>query len=118
MESIAMCRAMRHAKRRGENGLTLIELLVALAILGLIATSIAGAFLIGLHVVGNRGDQVSLKGNNDLLAFEQQLGKDIARADCLRANGPPTGPTPPPGFGQQPIPASSSGVGCQSSVYR
>ena len=108
-----MGRATHRARRRGENGLTLIELLVALAILGLIATSIAGAFLVGLHVVGNRGDQVSLKGNNDLLAFEQQLGKDIARADCLRASG-----TPPVGFGQQPIPAYSGGaVGCQSSVY-
>jgi prepilin-type N-terminal cleavage/methylation domain-containing protein len=107
-------RAARRTKRRGENGLTLIELLVALAIMGLIATSIAGAFLIGLHVVGTRGDQVSLKGNNDLLAFEQQLGKDIARADCLRASG-----APPAGFGQQPIPTSSGGtVGCQSSVYR
>jgi hypothetical protein len=84
-----------------------------MVILTVIGASIGGAFAVGFHVLGTGGDQVTLTGSHDLIAFEQQLGADIARAQCLAATG-----TPPSGYGQQPIPRNSSGAnGCQSSVY-
>jgi prepilin-type N-terminal cleavage/methylation domain-containing protein len=95
----------RRRARSGQSGFTLVELLVSVIILALIGVSIAAAFTVGFHVLGNRGDQVALAGSNDVLAFEQQLGRDIARADCLAASGQTT------------IPIYATGVrGCQHSV--
>jgi prepilin-type N-terminal cleavage/methylation domain-containing protein len=117
MEPVVAISADATLSRRshaGERAFTLIELLVSMVILTVIGTSIGGAFAVGFHVLGTHGDQVTLTGNHDLIAFEQQLGADIARAQCLAATG-----TPPPGYGQQPIPRnnSSGATGCQSTVY-
>lgn len=71
--------------RRGERGLTLTELLVVIAILAIIGGSLAGAFGIGLRLLAPTGAQATLTGNADSLAFEQQIGADLARADCLAA---------------------------------
>jgi hypothetical protein len=56
-----------------------------MAILATIAGSLAGAFSIGLRILSPTGAQAELIGNHDLLAFEQQIGADVARADCLRS---------------------------------
>ncbi|MEO8899615.1 MAG: prepilin-type N-terminal cleavage/methylation domain-containing protein [Candidatus Dormibacter sp.] len=72
-------------RRRGEHGLTLTELLVVIAILAVIGGSLAGAFGIGLRLLAPTGAQATLTGNADSLAFEQQIGADIARAHCLAA---------------------------------
>src|SRR3989442_10311735 len=92
--------------RSDQSGFTLVELLVSVIILALIGVSIAAAFTVGFHVLGNRGDQVALAGSNDVLALEQQLGRDIARADCLAASGQTT------------IPRYPSAAGCQKSVNK
>ena len=82
------------ARRRSEFGLTLTELLVSIIILAVIGGSIAGAFSIGLRVLGNGQSQARLAGSHGILSFEQQLGGDIARAVCLSA---PTQPSLPSG---------------------
>jgi prepilin-type N-terminal cleavage/methylation domain-containing protein len=83
----------RRPRRRGERGLTLTELLVVIAILAIIGGSLAGAFGIGLRLLSPTGAQATFTGNADALAFEQQIGADVARADCLAAPGMQAVPT-------------------------
>ncbi len=85
--------AARHARRRGQRGLTLIELLVTLSVLAVIGGSLVGALSVGLRLLGPAGAPARLTGSHDLLAFEQQIGADIARADCLRAPNQSSIPT-------------------------
>ncbi len=75
-------RRLAHGK---EHGFTLVEVLISISLLTLVAASLAGAFGIGIRVLGPTGAQASLRGNNDLMAFEQQIGADVARASCLAA---------------------------------
>jgi prepilin-type N-terminal cleavage/methylation domain-containing protein len=95
--------------RRGQLGLTLTELLVAMAILAAIAGSLAGAFAIGFRILGPTGAQATLTGNHDLLAFEQQIGADVARADCLASPGDPP---------SVPVQTSIPTGGCTNSVLK
>lgn len=74
-------------QHRRQLGLTLIEMLVTIAILATIGGSIAGAFAIGLKILAPGNAQARLTGSHDLLAFERQIGADVARADCLAAPG-------------------------------
>jgi prepilin-type N-terminal cleavage/methylation domain-containing protein len=101
-------RRQRH-RHRGQLGLTLTELLVAIAILAIIGGSLAGAFGIGLRLLGPTGAQAKLTGNADLLAFEQHIGADVARADCLAAPGMQSIPT---GGCQRSVPST-----CAPSQY-
>jgi prepilin-type N-terminal cleavage/methylation domain-containing protein len=78
-------------------GMTLMELLVTMTILATIVGSIAGAFAIGFHVLNPGGAPARLTGNNDLIAFEQQIGADVNRAVCLASAGPPTQTSIPSG---------------------
>lgn len=83
-----------------------------MAILATIAGSLGGALAIGLRTLSPKGAQASLLGNHDLLAFEQQIGADIARADCLAAPGQTTIPfTPPSTPGCTSFPTSTCGSG-------
>ena len=66
---------------------------MTIAVLTVIGGSIAGAFAIGLRVLAPGGAGAYLTGNHDLLAFEQQLGADVARASCLAAPGQTTLPS-------------------------
>jgi prepilin-type N-terminal cleavage/methylation domain-containing protein len=99
-------------RRCGELGLTLTELLVVIAILAIIGGSLAGAFGIGLRLLAPTGAQATLTGNADSLAFEQQIGADVARADCLRA---PNMQAIPTGGCQRSVQNSSSS--CAPSGY-
>jgi prepilin-type N-terminal cleavage/methylation domain-containing protein len=108
-------RARRQA-RRGQLGLTLTELLVAISILAAIAGSIAGAFAIGFRVLGPTGAQATLTGNHDLLAFEQQIGADVARADCLASTGPPVQTSIPSGGCTNSV-SKAGGSTCGSSYF-
>jgi prepilin-type N-terminal cleavage/methylation domain-containing protein len=93
-QSPRLTRVIRvEGRRRGQLGFTLPELLVALAILAIISGSLASAFEIGLRLLGPTGAQATLTGNHDLLSFEQQIGADVARADCLAAPGLTSVPT-------------------------
>jgi prepilin-type N-terminal cleavage/methylation domain-containing protein len=74
----------RHAR---EQGLTLIELSVSLAILAIIAGAIAAAFSVGLRVMAKGGPQDRLAGAHDLASLEQVLGRDGSRAACIKVLG-------------------------------
>lgn len=74
----------RHARERG---LTLIEVIVSLAILAVIAGSIAAAFSVGIRVLARGGPQDRLAGAHDLATLEQVLGRDAARAACIQIQG-------------------------------
>ncbi len=65
--------------------MTLIELLVSLAILAIISGTLATAFYVGFRVLGTTGAQARFVGDNDLMAFEQQIGADVNRAVCLKS---------------------------------
>lgn len=91
------------AGHRRQLGLTLIELLVSIAILATIGGSIAGAFAIGLKILSPGNAAARLTGSHDLLAFEQQIGADVARADCFVAPG------------QTSIPSGGCGASVQKS---
>ena len=90
---VAQVRYPSRSRHRGAAGLTLVELLVALSILAMIGSALGGAFAVGLRALGPGGTQERLAGSHDLLAFEQQIGADVARADCLAAPGQTAIPT-------------------------
>ena len=71
------------SRRRGERGFTLIEVLVSIAILAIIFGSVAAAVQAGVRALGAGGAGARLTGSHDVIALEQQLGADIARADCI-----------------------------------
>jgi prepilin-type N-terminal cleavage/methylation domain-containing protein len=98
----------RRGRLRHQLGMTLIELLVTMTILATITGSIAGAFAIGFHVLNPGAAPAKLTGNNDLIAFEQQIGADINQAVCLASPGPPGSSA------QTPIPTG----GCTNSVQK
>lgn len=85
--------------------MTLMELLVTMSILATIVGSIGGAFAIGFHVLNPANAPAQLIGNNDLIAFEQQIGADVNNAVCLASPGPPV---------QTAIPSG----GCANSVRK
>jgi prepilin-type N-terminal cleavage/methylation domain-containing protein len=72
-------------KRRSEGGMTLIELLVVCSILSIVGTVIMVAFSVGLVAFGRGGVTDRTTAANDLMVFEQRLGKDVARAVCIEA---------------------------------
>ena len=74
-------------RRRHERGFTLIELTVCLAILAVVAGAIAAAFSVGLRALARGGPQDRLAGAHDLAGLEMVLGRDAARASCIRIQG-------------------------------
>ncbi|MBV9101234.1 MAG: prepilin-type N-terminal cleavage/methylation domain-containing protein [Candidatus Dormibacteraeota bacterium] len=80
-------RRPQRPRRRSSAGLTLIELLVSVSILAMIGGALGGAFAAGIHVLAPGGAQSRLAGSHDLLAFEQSISADVARASCIAAPG-------------------------------
>lgn len=80
-------RPTRRVRRGNEAGFTLTEVLVSIAVLALIGGAIAGALAIGIRTLQPGGALARLNGSHDLLIFEQKLGADVARADCLATAG-------------------------------
>lgn len=107
--------AAERRRHRGERGLTLIELIVSIAILAVIGTVVAAAFSVGLKAVSAHGATDRLAGAHDLMALEQQLGQDGARASCIEVGGHVYGRTattcaPSTGYGR--VSACTSAVLC------
>lgn len=90
---------LRRPRHRGQRGLTLPELLVSIVILSIIAGALGEAFNIGLRTLGNAAATSELVGSHDLVALEEFISGDIARASCLAAplqTTVPSGVTPTP----------------------
>ena len=77
-----------HRRHVREGGLTLIEMIVALAIVAVMAGSVGAIFSVGLLTLKPNGTTDRLAGANDFMVLEQQLGRDGGRAACIQL---PTG---------------------------
>jgi prepilin-type N-terminal cleavage/methylation domain-containing protein len=77
-----------------ESGVTLIELLVAVSILGIVMTALSGALFVGLRTT--RDTQTSLGQSNAEQLVSTYLTKDIQAAATVRTSGTST-------CGSQPI---------------
>lgn len=73
--------------RHAEQGFTLIEVIVSIAILAVIGGAIAAIFSVGLATLRPGGPQTRLLGAHDLMVLEQKLGQDGARAACIQVHG-------------------------------
>lgn len=106
----------RHARERG---LTLIEVIVSLAILAVIAGSMAAAFSVGIRVLARGGPQDRLAGAHDLATLEQVLGRDAARAACIQIQGAATvyGRTTPSSGPCSSATGYSKVGGCSSATF-
>lgn len=93
MERLNRRMTAQRSIRVSERGLTLVELLVSLAILAIIVTSIGIAFDVGIRTFGAGGAGDRTAAAQDIRLFENRLGADVARAVCLvtPANGGPLG---------------------------
>ena len=76
-----------YTRRNGAAGFTLVEVIVAMALVALIAAAIGGAFDISYRVVAPGQAQDRLAGAHDQQRFEQNLGQDLSRAACVKVGG-------------------------------
>ena len=66
------------ARAGGESGFTLVELLIAVTVLGVIMTAIAAGFSVGLRTMNDTSDR--LAGSNDAQHLAVSLVPDVASA--------------------------------------
>lgn len=69
-----------HANQRG---MTLIELLITIGLVGILMGAVVIGFDIGIKAVGHGGAGDRAAAARDLSSFEQQLSMDISRAGCI-----------------------------------
>ena len=74
---------MMRGRRSASLGFTLIEAVIAMAVLVIVVVAVAAAVGVGVRTVGAGGAGDLLAGDHDLIALEQSLGRDIARAECV-----------------------------------
>jgi prepilin-type N-terminal cleavage/methylation domain-containing protein len=88
---------VRPARRRlrAQRGMTLIELLVSLSILGVVGVGLTAAVDAGLHTLGAGGVPDRLRGSTAVVALEQSLATDVARAGCVVTPAASLGACPP-----------------------
>jgi prepilin-type N-terminal cleavage/methylation domain-containing protein len=88
-----MRRLSEPQRRTNERGFTLIEAVVSMAILSIVAGTMATVFSVGFHVVAAGGPKDRMTGAHDFMVLEQALGKDAARAACFQVQGTVYGQT-------------------------
>jgi prepilin-type N-terminal cleavage/methylation domain-containing protein len=82
-----MLNRMRSENRTGraDGGFTLVELLISVAILGLVMTAISGAMAVGLKTTKDSGDR--LGASNDVQFASTWFGDDVAGANDVVTGG-------------------------------
>ena len=68
----------RHERRHGERGLTLVELLVTMVLLGVVSAICVAAFLSGSNTVGRVDDDA--RGQGDQRVMSERLSRDLREA--------------------------------------
>ena len=83
----------RSTSRAGERGFTLVEVLVSLALLGIVGTVLGVVFSIGMRpLLAPGASQDRLGAASYAIAIEQPLTEDVHRASCIQYSGnPPVG---------------------------
>jgi prepilin-type N-terminal cleavage/methylation domain-containing protein len=76
---------MSAPRARTEAGFSLVEVLVAVAILGIIMTALSGAVIVGLR--STRDSHTSLDQSNAEQLVTTYVTKDIQAADSIKTNG-------------------------------
>ena len=88
MTSPATRGARAQRRRHGhQSGFTLIELLVTIAVLAAIGGVAAVAFSAGLRSLGTGGAGDRLTSAHDTFVFDQQMSRDVSRAQCITQPG-------------------------------
>lgn len=100
----------RRQRRHSQEGLTLIELIVSVALLALVGGVMGTVFSVSLKALGDHGATARLSGARDQMAFEQALGRDIARAACIQVSGGTAYGSCSTGF------ASAAGASCAPAL--
>ncbi len=79
---------MTGIRARRADGFTLVELTVAVAILGILTSAVASALLVAMRATQEASDR--LDGAMDVAALSTYFGADVHGANVIRAQGAPT----------------------------
>jgi prepilin-type N-terminal cleavage/methylation domain-containing protein len=79
-------------RHRSQRGLTLIEILIATSITGIIALGLGAALSLGVRLTGPGGVTGQQVASNTVLSVEHLLSTDVSHAECVTTSPNPLCP--------------------------